>query len=121
MDTLLYKYTLLTTGLVFLFVWLIVLAISSLANDEPPVFSVYFVIGLPLAQATTFTIYRTNRQKQILGGAFLAVMAISVVLYFLANAGSFLTFFLVVSFASALLHTFYGFYAANERKTMPPV
>jgi hypothetical protein len=73
-------YTMFTfiSSIAFLFAWLIFIIIAGSANDELPLFSVYFMIGLPLAQAVTFTVYRTNRQKQMIGGAILAVMAVSL-------------------------------------------
>lgn len=110
------KYALFITGIGFLFAWLIFATIAISANDEPPLLWVYFVFGLPLAQATTFIVYHSYRQQQVVGGMILAIMAVSLTLNFITGISGFALFFMVVSFASAILHMFYGFIPNEESK-----
>jgi hypothetical protein len=110
------KYTLFTTGIGFLIAWLIFTAIAWSANDEPPKPWVYSVIALPLAQAVIFAIYRSDPRQRIIGGMILAIMAATLALNFATNVGGFAGYFLIVSFASAVLHAFYGFLVNTESK-----
>jgi hypothetical protein len=89
-------------------------------NNEVPLFLVYFIIGLPLAQAATFTVYRSNRRKQMIGGAILAVMAVSLAVSYLTGISQFFIYFIIVSFASAIWQMFYDRVSKFLNSVEPP-
>jgi hypothetical protein len=98
----------LVSGIAFFVAWLVSLIVGASANDEPDMVWVYLYVGLPLAQTATFIVYRTTRNKQVIGGMILAGMAVFIAASSLATIdGPYMMFFFLLTTFNFVLYVIY--------------